>query len=457
MSHPNPSPVDTPPPLADVPRERPGARLWWAIIVLGLVGQLAWTVENMYLNVFLYETVTPDPTAIATMVALSAIAATGATIIVGAWSDRLGKRRVFIALGYLAWGICTAAFGLLAPAEGVVAAPYVFAAVVAIIALDCVMSIFGSGANDAAFGAWVTETTTPRTRGRIDGVLAVMPLIAMLLVFGALDGLTRAGEWRLFFAIVGGVTSLAGVLAWFLVRDVPRPADAASGPSTLARVVQGFRPSTIRVNPALYLSLLIWLVVGTSSQVFLPYVIIYLQRWLQIESYAIVLGASLIAASVISILGGRVMDRVGKRRMLLPAVAMFALGLVLMFVARDMVFVIVAASLALGGMMLGVASISATVRDLTPVGEAGMVQGLRMVTAIMVPMIVGPFIGAWVITGAGQTYVDLGVVKPVPGPEMFIAAALVLVVVPVVAFFRARVERAATAAEPGASGASGER
>jgi MFS family permease len=135
------------------------------------------------------------------------------------------------------------------------------------------------------------------------------------------------------------------------------------------------------------------------------------------------------------------MDRVGKRRMLLPATGLFALGLVLMFVARDMVFVIVAASLAMGGMMLAIASISATVRDETPDDEAGLVQGLRMVMAIMVPMIVGPFIGAWVISGAGQSYVDLGVEKPVPGPEMFVAAALVLVVVPVVAVVRARVER----------------
>jgi MFS family permease len=445
MSTPNPAP--TTPAAPATTRERPGARLWWTIVVVGLVGQLAWTVENMYLNVFLYEEITPDPAAIATMVALSAIAATVATIIVGAWSDRIGRRRVFITIGYLAWGVCTAGFGLLAPAEGAVAAPYVMAAMVGVIALDCVMSVFGSGANDAAFSAWVTDATTPRMRGRVDGVLAIMPLIAMLVVFGALDGLTRAGEWRLFFAIVGGVTSLTGIVAWFLVRDVPRSAPAAgpgaSAASTLERIVAGFRPSTVRANPALYLSLVIWLVVGTSSQVFLPYVIIYLQRWLQIESYALVLGVSLVAASLISILGGRVMDRVGKRRMLLPAAALFALGLVLMFAARDMVFVIVAASLALGGMMLAVASISATVRDETPEGQAGMVQGLRMVTAIMVPMIVGPFIGAWVISGAGQTYVDLGVVKPVPGPEMFVAAALVLVLVPVVAAVRARVERGA--------------
>ena len=186
-----------------------------------------------------------------------------------------------------------------------------------------------------------------------------------------------------------------------------------------------------------------WLVVGTASQVFLPYVIIYLQRWLQIESYAIVLGVSLLTASVISILGGRLMDHIGKRRMLLPATGVFAVGLVGMFFARDMVPVIVAASVALGGMMLGIASISATVRDQTPAGEAGLVQGLRMVTAIMVPMIVGPFLGAWVISGAGQTYIDLGVVKPVPGPEIFLGSLAVLVLVPLVALLRSRVERRA--------------
>jgi MFS family permease len=105
--------------------------------------------------------------------------------------------------------------------------------------------------------------------------------------------------------------------------------------------------------------------------------------------------------------------------------------------------VIVAASLAMGGMMLAMASISATLRDEAPDDGAGMVQGLRMVMGIMVPMIVGPFIGAWVISGAGQSYVELGVERPVPGPEIFLAAALVLIAVPAVALLRRRVERAA--------------
>lgn len=420
--------------------QRLGVRVWTALVVVGLVGQVAWTVENMYLNVFVYERITQDPTVIAMMVALSAVAATVATLLIGAWSDRTGRRRLFVAVGYVAWGACTAAFGLLSPSEGAVAAPFVLLAVVGIIALDCVMSMIGSGANNAAFGAWVTDVTTPRTRGRADAVLAALPLLAMLVVFGALDGLTRAGEWRTFFAVVGGVTAVSGLLAWMLLRDAA-PAATLDVAPVAVRLLRGFHPSTVRAHAPLYLSLAMLAVIGTAAQVFLPYVIIYLQYGLRVESYALILGVSLLAAATISVVGGMLMDRLGKRRLLLPATLLFAVGLLLMFFARDTVSVIVAAALALGGMMLATASASATARDETPDGQAGMVQGLRMVTGTMIPMIVGPFIGAWVIVGDGRTYLDLGVERPVPGPAMFLAAAAILALVPALVAWRTRRER----------------
>ena len=57
---------------------------WIGIIILGLIGQLAWLIENMYLNLFVYHTISTDPNVIATMVAASAITATVTTIIMGA-------------------------------------------------------------------------------------------------------------------------------------------------------------------------------------------------------------------------------------------------------------------------------------------------------------------------------------------------------------------------------------
>ncbi|MFF1875937.1 MFS transporter, partial [Kitasatospora herbaricolor] len=400
------------PTAAEITRSAPtalGGRTWLALVVVGLVGQLAWTVENMYLNVYVYDTISPDPNVIAILVGASAIAATIATLLVGAWSDRMGRRRAIIAFGYVAWGICTAGFGFVGAPAGAQAptGAVLVGAIVVIVLLDCVMSAFGSGANDAAFTAWVTDSTNPGNRGRVDGVLAVLPLIAMLLVFGLLDGLTRAGDWKLFFGVVGIVTIVTGAVSWFLVRD--RGVPARDG-RILTAVIHGLRPSTIRQQPALYLTLAIWTVIGTSTQVFLPYVIIYLQRYLRIESYALALGTVLILASALSIVAGRVMDRIGKARFLLPAVGVFALGLVAMTFARELPVVIASATVMMAGMMASLATVSAMTRDRTPADRAGAVQGVRMILAVMIPMIIGPFLGAAVISGAANTYTSLGVV-----------------------------------------------
>ncbi len=407
-------------------------RIWGWVIVLGLAGQLAWTVENMYLNVFVYETITDSPTVLAVLVASSALAATVATLLAGAASDHVGRRREFIAAGYVLWGACTAGFGFVSLDTAAALLPAVDAVVVAIVAivlLDCIMSVLGATANDAAFNAWVTDSTEVGNRGRVDGVLATMPLLAMLLVFGALDPLTRGGHWQLFFSIVGGATALVGVAAWVWLCEPVRPRPTGS---YLGSVVHGLRPSTARAHPRLYLALAAWAVLGISTQVFLPFLIIYLQRFLAIEGYALVLAVVLVTASVVSVLGGRVLDRVGPSRAVVPVAAGYAVGLLAMFLARDPFTVTGAGIVVMSGFMLGVAAISATVRNLTPVDRAGQVQGLRMVFVVLVPMLIGPFIGAAVITGADETFVELGVVKQVPTPWIFPAAALVvtLIVIP---------------------------
>ena len=53
-----------------------GLRRWLSLLLVGLFGQFAWTIENMYFNVFLYNTISTDPRYIAAMVGWSAAAAT---------------------------------------------------------------------------------------------------------------------------------------------------------------------------------------------------------------------------------------------------------------------------------------------------------------------------------------------------------------------------------------------
>ncbi len=282
-------------------------RLWGPVLALGLVSQVAWTVENMYLPVFLYDRITGSPTAIAVMVAASATVATAMTLLVGAASDSAGTRRRFLLVLYPLWGVSICGFALL----DVTALGSVALAAAAVIALDCVMTAFGAGGNDAAFMAWVTDSTTPANRGRIDALLATLPLLAMLLVFGALDPLVQAGSWGAFFLIVGLATGVIGTFTAVVIRDAPRLEATGTG---LRGALQTLRPSVLRNLKPLLLALSAWAIIGTASQVFLPFLIIYVQRGLGLDTYPLILALVLTGAALLTVLGGRLIDRVGAER-----------------------------------------------------------------------------------------------------------------------------------------------
>ncbi|MEA4893858.1 MAG: MFS transporter [Oscillospiraceae bacterium] len=409
-------------------------RLWASFLLLGLTGQFAWTVENMYFNVFLYNTISTDPSYIAAMVAASAVVATLTTLFMGSLSDRVGKRKVFICVGYIVWGISTAAFGLISVQNASKLFPAlnaVWAAAVTVIVMDCLMTFFGSTANDAAFNAYVTDVTNDKIRGKVESVLAVLPLVSMLIIFGGFDFITKQGHWSLFFGIFGCLVTLTGLVSVFLIRDSHV---AARKEPFFRNLLAGFRPSFIRENPALYLTLAAFALFSCAVQIFFPYLIIYMQNYLLIENYAVVLGIVLILASAISVIGGRYIDRIGKLNFVLPAAAVMFVGLLGMFFVRGSVSVIVTGTVMMGGYMLVTSALSASIRDNTPEDGVGEFQGIRMIFAVMLPMIVGPSIGAAVIKNSGSTYTDLGVVKDVPTPAIFLASAavLLLIVVPVI-------------------------
>ncbi len=402
------------------------ARTWISFIAIGLVGQFAWTIENMYFNVFLYNTISTDPNYIAAMVAASAVVATLTTLLMGALSDRIGRRKILIVLGYVLWGLSTAAFRFVDPERIHTWFPLanaVSVAAVTVVVMDCVMTFFGSTANDAAFNAYVTDVTDDGNRGKAEAVLTTLPLLSMLIIFGLFDSMTQEGRWGEFFTIFGLSVSAVGILGAFLLQD--RPLTPKREPY-FANIVYGMRPSVIRGNRGLYLALASLAVFSIAVQVFFPYLIIYLQQYLKMDDYAVVLGIVLLAASAISVVGGRFIDKIGKLRFTIPALGVMATGLALMSAARSTLAVILSGIVMMGGYMLVQAAISATVRDLTPEDKVGHFQGIRMIFAVMFPMMVGPFIGSVVISNSNSTYVELGVVKTVPTPMIFLVAALVL-------------------------------
>ena len=410
-----------------------GARKWAVLLLIGLFGQFAWTIENMYFNVFLYNTISTDPGYIAAMVGWSAAAATLTTLLMGALSDRLGKRKIFICAGYLLWGLSTAAFGFITPENAARLFPHanaVAAAATMVVVMDCVMTFFGSTANDAAFNAYVTDITDETNRGRAESVLAILPLISMLVIFGLFDGLTQQGKWKEFFGIFGCAVSAVGLIAVFLVRDEAVKVETGG----LQNLVYGLSPRVVRENPALYLSFAAFCLFSVAVQVFFPFLIIYLQNYLGITDYAIVLGVVLILASAVSVISGRFIDRFGKLRFVFPAAGVMLAGLVGMYFVRSAPGVMAAGTVMMSGYMMSSAALGAKIRDCTPTDRVGHFQGIRMIFAVLLPMIIGPAIGAAVIRGSDSTYIELGQVKTVPTPDIFLAAAaaLLLCFVPVV-------------------------
>ena len=424
--------------------ERLGARKWATLLLIGLFGQFAWTIENMYFNVFLYKTISTDPGYIAAMVGWSAAAATLTTLLMGALSDRVGKRKAFIAVGYVLWGLSTAAFGYVTPENAARLFPganAVAAAAIMVVVLDCVMTFFGSTANDAAFNAWVTDSTTTANRGRAESVLAILPLISMLIIFGAFDGLTQQGKWREFFNIFGLAVSAVGIAALLLVKDEPglRP----RRDSYFKNLLYGLRPSVVRENPELYLSFAAFCLFSVAVQVFFPFLIIYIQYYLGIMDYALVLGVVLILASVASVLSGKWIDRFGKLRFTVPAAAVMLAGLIGMFFVRSQIGVMIAGTVMMSGYMMLTATLSANIRDWTPTDKVGHFQGIRMIFQVLLPMIIGPNIGAAVIRSNPMTYEELGQIKTVPTPGIYLAAAVVLLLIAVPVLLLKKRERRA--------------
>ena len=415
-----------------------GRHNWIILILFGLVGQLAWSVENMYFNLFVFDTVAKDLGAITLMVQLSGVMATVATLVAGAISDKVGNRRKFISIGYAIWGVTVAIFGYLSPSLtmsifGVELERAISITLVAVIAGDCVMTLFGSTANDACFNAWVTDNTKPSFRGTVEGVLAILPLIAMLIVaggFGILVGLL--GGYSTVFLILGIAISLCGIVGIFIIKD----SDRLEKNGTLKDIFYGFRPSVVKDNKSLYAALLIVVVYGVACQIFMPYLIIYMRTYLGFTDieYSVVFGVAIALGAVINVFLGRLSDRMDKKRLLYIASAIMAAGLFAMYLARGMGHVAnlilfgIAGFVMITGFIFVSALTGAIVRDNTPPESAGKLQGVRMVFSVLIPMIVGPMIGNGInkamnvpLENAGA---DAMTTEYIPAPEIFLAGAI---------------------------------
>ena len=398
-------------------------RFWIAMLIFGLMGQVAWVVENMYFNVFIYKMFHASASEISAMVMASAVMAALTTIVMGAVSDKVGKRKAFMSAGYIIWGISIIAFAYIK-------------SVIMTIVMDCVMTFFGSTANDAAYNAWLTDRGDNTNRGKIEGINSMMPLVSILIVFGGFMSfnLDESSAWKTIYYIIGIATTLIGVLGCFIIEDAPglKKTDDSLGET----LIYSFRPSTFKANKELYRVLLGFSVFGISIQIFMPYLIIYYEKSLGMSNYVLIMAPAIIVAVVVTAFYGKVYDNNGFRAAIKLPLIMLAVGYILLYKMKSYVPVFIGSLLMMSGYLTGMSVFGAQIRDLIPENKSGRFQGVRIIGQVFIPGLIGPAIGAAVLKDAEVIINDDGTTSFLPNENIWIAALFVVILLGVFIWLR---------------------
>ena len=434
-----------------MPKPKIGLNTWFNLILFGFMGQVAWSVENMYFNTFLcnyiYGHAAPEAVssslsvvdAVAWMVALSAVVAVITTFIMGNLSDRINNRKIFISVGYILWGIVTGCFGFISLENteklGIAgsAAGVLTATVWIVVGMDCLMTFMGSTSNDSAFNAWVTDVTTPEVRTTTETVLSIMPIAAMGVVTAAGAAVTKLG-YPVFFFGLGGFVTICGVLGLFTIKET-RSGERVKNSHYWSDLIYGFRPSVIKENSRLYLALATLCIYTTAFQTFFPYLIVYLQHseldflnklptLFEGATLIVTVAALVITVTALVILVTRV-DKIGKGKCLVVCGLLFSLGLIIVYFAHTpLMFVLGVCPFIVGYAMLTII-LGALIRDFTPPAQTGLFQGVRMIFMVLVPMVAGPRLASVAARNSSITYInDLGAENALPSSLMFLIAGV---------------------------------
>ena len=395
------------------------------MIIFGLMGQVAWVVENMYFNVFIYKMFNASAQDISNMVMASAVMAALTTLIMGVFSDKLGKRKAFMSIGYILWGISIITFA------------YINSIFLTIV-MDCIMTFFGSTANDAAYNAWLTDKGDSSNRGKIEGINSMMPLVSILVVFGGFIGfnLDLHSSWKTIYYIIGITTTLIGVLGLFIIEDDPNL--KPSKDSFLDTLLFSFKLDTFKKNKSLYYLLIAFGIFGISIQVFMPYLIIYYEKTLELSNYVLIMAPALILAAIVTALYGKVYDLKGFNFAISIPLIMLIVGYIMLYLFTNTVLVFIGSVLMMSGYLCGMSVFGAKIRDLIPENRSGQFQGIRIIGQVFVPGLIGPLIGARVLQNAKMIINSDGTSSFLPNANIFLAALVVIIVLVVYLYISKR-------------------
>ena len=406
-----------------------GAKLWFLIWTLGLAGQICWNIENQWFNTFVYAKIGKDPSIITGMLIASAAATTFSTFFFGTWSDRIGKRRHFISLGYILWGVFTIAFGL---TQFISPAMYTLAGVMVVLA-DTVMSFFGSMGNDAAFNAWINDVMEDSNRGQIGAALATQPVLGTILgtvVGGFLVG--SDDRYMRLFLVMGLLVILFGILSFFMMseKDDVAPSKRGTFWQQFFSVFNLRKLFSLRELLCVNLAVSVFFIGFNAYFAYMGNYIIYYLGFTA-DQMGIIEAVPLIVAMLSAIPVSGFINRGKNLAVSVFGCVLNAAGLAVLSTVRPESIntgSLFNPVLFFGILLVGIGYISFLqttkiwVKQLYPEDSRGQFEGIWILFFVLIPMIGGSLLGQFAVKHSGKTFVDAvsGQMQYIPDSSIFI-------------------------------------
>ena len=143
---------------------------------------------------------------------------------------------------------------------------------------------------------------------------------------------------------------------------------------------------------------------------------------------------AILLASVFTFFYGRAYDKIGFASSAYISLALLLAGYGVLFLFKNTALVFIGSLLMMCGYLAGMSVFGAAIRDKTPVGCAGRFQGLRIFSQVLIPGVIGPWIGAAVLADAEQVQNNDGTTSFLPNENIFLAAAVAGIIVPILVY-----------------------
>ena len=121
-----------------------------------------------------------------------------------------------------------------------------------------------------------------------------------------------------------------GISGFFLIQEPEVKTE--DNQNYFGNIFYGFRPSVVKENGQLYLTLLCVAVYNISIQIFMPYLILYYTEALGMDNYVLIFAPAIVLAAVFTGLYGKVYDTKGFRTAVIPTVLLLMAGYVFLCV-----------------------------------------------------------------------------------------------------------------------------